>query len=85
MLTPDKAIEILALDLTYTYPARYNDLQDAVNLGREALIKLQDIRTRFPTLMPDPLPGEDPIFDNTRSLHTIKKVLESPRGSESGQ
>ncbi len=59
MLTPDKAIEILALDLTYTYPARYDDLQDAVNLGREALIKLQDIRARFPTLMPDPLPGED--------------------------
>ena len=37
MLSPDKAVEILHLDLTYSYPARFDDLQDAIKMATEAL------------------------------------------------
>ncbi len=59
MLTLNKAIEILNLDITYSYPARFDDLQDATALGREAMIRLQFLRKNsFPFTQP-PLPGED--------------------------
>ena len=85
MLTLDKAIEICSLDLTYTYPARYDDLQEAIKLLIEAGKRFKALREVIRVPYTELLPGEDPIFDNTRSLHTIKKVLESPPGRESGQ
>jgi hypothetical protein len=77
MLTLDKAIEIthnLLLEPRCRWkPDNYN----AIKLVIEASKQLQDIRTRFPTLMPTLLPGETPIIDNSRSLHHIKQILES--------
>ncbi|MBA7592287.1 hypothetical protein ES708_34466 [subsurface metagenome] len=49
------------------------------------LKQLEDIRARFPTLIPRPLPGENPVIDTHRSEHHIKSTLESPPGRESGQ
>ena len=59
-MTIDKAIEILSQDLTYTYPACYDDLQDAINLGKEALIFYQTQQTRVIPSYTVLLPGEDP-------------------------
>lgn len=78
----EKAIEILSQDLTYTYPAKFDDLQDAIKLGIEAMKAIQKGRA-FPYLYCYPeLPGEDSFIDPTRSSHHIKKVLESPLGIE---
>lgn len=43
-MTLKKAIEILSLDLTYSYPAKFNDLQHAIQLGKEALDRIQALR-----------------------------------------
>ncbi len=80
-----KAIELLKLYEHAGSSIPRDDFLDAIKLVINATRKLQYIRILFPTLMPGLLPGEDPIFDNTRSLHTIKKVLESPLGRECGQ
>ncbi|MBA7578658.1 hypothetical protein ES708_20523 [subsurface metagenome] len=59
-LTIPKAIEILQeLPDNIHNACDYED-EEALKLGIEALKKIQDIRTRFPTLMPELLPGEDP-------------------------
>ena len=58
-MTIDEAIELLEKEDRRSYPKRRLEAHLAIKLGREALIKLQDIRARFPILMPDPLPGED--------------------------
>lgn len=76
-MKPDKAIEILSLDLTYTYPARFDELQDAIKLAINHIKTLQDIKTRFPTLRLLNQPGETPEIDSKRSLHHIKQTLES--------
>ena len=60
MLTLDKAIEICSLDLTYTYPARYDDLQEAINLLIEAGKRFKALREVIRVPYTDPLPGEDP-------------------------
>ena len=58
-MTIDKAIKILGAIRRAVYD--YDELEEvaASKFGIEAIKKIQDIRTRFPTLMPDPLPGED--------------------------
>ena len=43
-MTLDKAIELLSLDFTYTYPARYDDLLDAIKLGMQALTYIRRLR-----------------------------------------
>ncbi|MBA7588607.1 hypothetical protein ES708_30670 [subsurface metagenome] len=83
-MTLPKAREILKLDLTYTYPAKFNDLQDAIQVGITAIEIVEEIQIRFPTLIPNLLLGKAPKIDNQRSLHHIKKVLESPLGRECG-
>ena len=60
MQTIKKAIEILSEDLTYTYPAKFTDLQDAINLGREALIRFKELRKVIRVPYTALLPGEDP-------------------------
>ena len=57
-MTLDKAIEILSQDLAYTYPAKFNDLQDAINLGREALKEVREARLMNNVLPHTLLPGE---------------------------
>ncbi|MBA7585688.1 hypothetical protein ES708_27676 [subsurface metagenome] len=84
MLTLDKAIEILSLDLTYTYPARYDDLQDAIKLVINATRKLQKIRILFPTLMPGLLPGECPMPDFSPSADRKELLRKRPLGRECG-
>ncbi len=59
-LTADKAKEILKLAISDPDLVDTIDLLNAQKLGIEAIVKLQDIRARFPMLMPDPLPGEEP-------------------------
>ncbi len=80
MLTLDKAIEICSLDLTYTYPARYDDLQEAIKLLIEAGKRFKALREVIRVPLTDPLPGEEPDTTPTRSLHHIRAVLESPPG-----
>ncbi|MBA7562261.1 hypothetical protein ES708_03916 [subsurface metagenome] len=82
MLTLDKAIEICSLDLTYTYPARYDDLQEAIKLLIEAGKRFKALREVIRVPYTDPLPGEDPETATTRSLHHIRAVLENPLGKE---
>ncbi len=59
-MTADKAIEILSSNGLCPEQTTWGDYLHAVKLGREALELIKDIRARFPTLIPDPLPGEDP-------------------------
>ncbi len=59
-MTLDKALEILSFDLTYTYPACYDDLQDAVKLAREASIRFKQLREVIRVPFTALLPGEDP-------------------------
>lgn len=60
-MTLDKAIEILSLDLTYTYPARFDDLQDAILLGIEALIAWRQCRAKRAPANLYLLPGETEV------------------------
>jgi len=75
---------ILSQDLTYTYPARFNELQEAVILGKEALEYIIRLRAFSHQHRQAHLPSEDSIIDNTRSQHTIRNILESPLGKEPG-
>ncbi|MBA7532775.1 hypothetical protein ES705_25005 [subsurface metagenome] len=84
-MKPTKAVEILKLAISDPDMVDANDLVEAQELGIQALDKIQDLRTRYPTLMPELLPSEEPIIDTHRSLHHIKSTLESPPGRESGQ
>ncbi len=54
-----KAIEINTIHNDHNPNFTDAEREEAHQLGIEALKKIQDIRTRFPLLMPDPLPGED--------------------------
>ncbi|MBA7592843.1 hypothetical protein ES708_35037 [subsurface metagenome] len=58
MLTLDEAIKVLTHPSTWVKNTATPTYLDAAQLGKEAMSKIQDIRARFPTLMPDPLPGE---------------------------
>ncbi|MBA7629604.1 hypothetical protein ES703_37104 [subsurface metagenome] len=60
MLTPDQAIKVLTHPSTWVKNTASPTYLDAAKLGAEALNAIQDIRARFPTLMPNPLPGEAP-------------------------
>jgi len=55
-----KASEILTLHLELLLHARVPDLRDAINLGREALNRLQEQRSGTILDEYDLLPGEDP-------------------------
>lgn len=59
-MTIDKAIEILSLDLSYTYPAYFADLQDAIKLAKESLIRFNKLRQVIIVPYTAQLPGEDP-------------------------
>lgn len=54
----DKAIEILSEDLTYSYPAKFNELTDAIKLGIEALKSRQSDRENGVSDFCELLPGE---------------------------
>jgi hypothetical protein len=55
-----KAIEILRATVQTGSYVPNSGQEIAVQLGIQALIKIQDLRTRFPLLMPEPLPDQDP-------------------------
>ena len=57
-MTIDEAIEILTADITYTYPAKFNKLKEAINLGLEALMEVQYTRSDQLALAKELLPGE---------------------------
>ncbi|MBA7682758.1 hypothetical protein ES703_91110 [subsurface metagenome] len=57
-MTPDQAIKVLTHPSTWVKNTASPTYLDAAYLGAEALSKIQDIRARFPTLMPELLPGE---------------------------
>ncbi|MBA7550770.1 hypothetical protein ES705_43293 [subsurface metagenome] len=59
-MTRTKAIELLKLAISDPDMVDANDLVEAQELGIQALDKIQDLRTRYPTLMPELLPSEDP-------------------------
>ncbi|MBA7567176.1 hypothetical protein ES708_08877 [subsurface metagenome] len=59
-MTRTKAIEILKLAISDPDMVDANDLVEAQELGIQALDKIHDLRTRYPTLMPELLPSEDP-------------------------
>ncbi|MBA7540032.1 hypothetical protein ES705_32321 [subsurface metagenome] len=59
-MKPTKAVEILKLAISDPDMVDANDLVEAQELGIQALDKIQDLRTRYPTLMPELLPSEDP-------------------------
>lgn len=54
----DKAIDILSVDITYTYPVHFKELQNAIRLGIEALKEVKDARYGNPALDGELLPGE---------------------------
>ena len=60
----EKAIETLSKDLTYTYPTQFNDLQDAVKLGIEALQRIKKTRGGLYAGTWKDLPGETTEEDN---------------------
>jgi len=84
-MKPVKAIEILGLDLTYTYPARYDDLHDAIKMGRAALSRILTMRSYGINQAILPLPGENPIPDLSPSADRKQSIRESSLGRESGQ
>ncbi|MBA7580828.1 hypothetical protein ES708_22722 [subsurface metagenome] len=55
-----KAVQILKLTISDPDMVVAGDLVEAQELGIQALDKIQDLRTRYPTLMPELLPSEDP-------------------------
>jgi len=57
-MNPKKAIEILSMDLTYSYPAHFDDLQKAINLGKEALGQFVILRKALPIFKGVLLPSE---------------------------
>lgn len=77
-----KAIEILSLDLDHTYVNHYDDFQDAIKLGIEALVRIRYQRIKPTVPHKTLLPSETQETTPTRSLHHIKAVLESPLGKE---
>ena len=57
-MTIDEAIEILSQDITWTYPAKFTDLQDAIKLGIKALKREKHGRVQQPLIVIRLLPGE---------------------------
>ncbi|MBA7524068.1 hypothetical protein ES705_16205 [subsurface metagenome] len=84
-MTLDKAIAIQTIHNDHNPNFTDAERREAHQLTLEASKRFRKLREVIRIPYTDLLPGEDPIFDNTRSLHTIKKVLESPPGRESGQ
>ncbi|MBA7576367.1 hypothetical protein ES708_18206 [subsurface metagenome] len=85
MLTLDKAIQILS-DPKFgsRWPMPKSEI-DAMKLLIEAGKRFKALREVIRVPYTDPLPGEDSFIDTSRSEHTIKRILESPPGRESGQ
>ncbi len=84
-LTIDEAIKELTNNVILEKTYCSLDFIAAFKLGIEALKEVKKARYGDPALDGDLLPGEDPIIDNHRSLHHIKRILASPPGRESGQ
>jgi hypothetical protein len=57
-MTNNEATKILQSDLTYTYSASFDDLQKAVNLGAEALKRIEYCRSGHFNELFKLLPGE---------------------------
>jgi len=73
-----KAIEILT-DLLRDQPTwPPDDRRVAVRLGIEALKRVGWLRSVNSQIGASKLPGETPFIDTHRSLHAIKRILESP-------
>ncbi|GAI62808.1 unnamed protein product [marine sediment metagenome] len=85
MLTLNEAIQVLTHPSPWVKHTATPTYLDAAQLGAEALNAIQDIRARFPTLMPDPLPGEALIPDLSPSADRKEMLRESNLGRESGQ
>ncbi len=84
MITIDKAIEILELNVQEAGKKMPADTLEALKLAIEAVKVVKAIRPYSNSNKSYYLPGEDPPEDSKRSLHHIKKVLESPLGREPG-
>lgn len=57
----EKAIEILTAYKAGSYEDTGPDLDDAIQLGIEALQKLRELRTGRGVIFDRPLPGETPV------------------------
>jgi len=77
-----KAKELLDSDLTYTYPARFTDLQTAMKLGSEAITYITRLRACSLEHRQNRLPSEDSFINTAPSEHPIKRILESPLATE---
>lgn len=81
-MNPSKAIELNRESEQSLRKHKFIDHADAIKLGIEALKAMADIQeTRCPLAAYHKF-GETPKIDTKRSLHTIKKILESPLGGK---
>ena len=58
MITIEKAVEILRLNVKEAGKKMPSDVVDAVNLGIEAMLAVQDCRSLTHSELPELLPGE---------------------------
>ena len=84
-MDPQKARELLNLYEHASSSVPRDDFLDAIKVGVQAITYVErlcamslEIRKGWHRL-------RNPIIDTHRSLHTIKRILESPSGRESGQ
>ena len=84
-MEPQKAKEILNDICNFVEPGDPPDEHDAIKVGIQAITYVErlcamslQIRKGWRQLL-------NPIIDTHRSEHTIKRILESPPGRESGQ
>lgn len=81
-MTIDEAIKELSGIPEHRMTGLDADRADAIQLGIEALKHIKDFRLTYNGEPIYRLLGETPEIDSKRSLHHIKKVLESPLGRE---
>ena len=77
-----KAIELLHFLTTIRSARLYPDEIDAIKVGEAGLKRIGTMRSFGINQAILPLPGENPVIDTSRSLHSIKEILESPLGRE---
>lgn len=79
-MTIDQAVKILQHENYLDPNLETPDIIGALALGIEALKLIAQEPAEGYTCILRPLPGEDTPIDTTRSLHSIRAVLESPLG-----
>ena len=84
-MTPAKAIEYLDIVLKAHPRLRPGVFGQAVQMGKEALERIQVGRNNPGSKWNEPLPGEDPIPDLSPSPDRKHSLIESNLGRESGQ